>query len=130
MDYKGTKMKMTKLLSIAALTSMTMLSACSINIGGMDDEYGNHMSHRSAAEQESRNRQAISTLVPGESLDSVISRMGAADFSEFASKDGEQKTVLYYRTQRLHADGHTTKDECTPIVFIDGKVIGWGESAL
>ncbi|WP_279513250.1 DUF3192 domain-containing protein [Idiomarina aquatica] len=34
------------------------------------------------------------------------------------------------RTHRTHADGMTTRDECTPIVFIDDKLTGTGELAL
>jgi hypothetical protein len=30
--------------------------------------------------------------------------------------------VLFYRTQRIHKDGLTTKNECTYVEFIDGKL--------
>lgn len=120
-------MKFNKLILATAIASATLLSACSINIGSDEDGYD---SHSTAVKQERNNRNAIAVLVPGESISSVTARMGTADFSEFATIDGKAKTVLYYRTQRVHADGHTTKDECTPIVFTDGKVVGWGESAL
>jgi len=26
--------------------------------------------------------------------------------------------------------GRTTKDETTPLVFVDGELVGWGESAI
>ena len=120
-------MKFNKLILATAIASATLLSACSINIGSEEAGYN---SHAAALKQEKRNRDAIATLVPGDTVSAVIARMGTADFSEFANIDGKARTVLYYRTQRVHGDGHTTKDECTPIVFIDGKVVGWGQSAL
>ncbi len=35
-----------------------------------------------------------------------------------------------YRTHHRHADGATTADETTALVFADGLPIGWGESVL
>jgi hypothetical protein len=37
--------------------------------------------------------------------------------------------VLFYRTHRRDGDGVTTKDECTPLVFKNGLLIGWGDAA-
>ena len=37
--------------------------------------------------------------------------------------------VLFFRTHRTHSDGETTKDECTPLVFRDGVLIGFGDKA-
>jgi hypothetical protein len=34
---------------------------------------------------------------------------------------------LFYRTQRKHSDGETTRDETTPLVFRDNRLIGWGD---
>lgn len=121
-------MRFNKLLIITAITSTTLLSACSINIGA-DDEDG-YISHRSAIKQENNNRMQIASLTPGDELANVMAKMGTADFSEFRQVDGESKHVLYYRTQRLHGDGHTTKDECTPLIFINNKLVAWGHSAL
>ena len=33
------------------------------------------------------------------------------------------------RTHRTHSDGDTTRDETTPLVFEDGKLVGIGERA-
>jgi hypothetical protein len=38
--------------------------------------------------------------------------------------------VLYYRTRRVDDDGITTKNECTPLVFINNELVGWGELSL
>jgi hypothetical protein len=38
--------------------------------------------------------------------------------------------VLLYRTRLVREDGRTTRDETTPLVFVDGELVGWGESAV
>jgi hypothetical protein len=55
--------------------------------------------------------------------------MGVADFNESYQKNGEQIQVLFYRTNRLHKDGLTTKDECTPLIFKNNQLVSWGENA-
>lgn len=44
-------------------------------------------------------------------------------------QDGKLVEILYFRTQRI-PDGLTTDDEFTPYVFIDGKLQGFGWTAL
>ncbi len=34
--------------------------------------------------------------------------------------------VWYYYVETVWVDGLTTRDECMPVVFEDGKLIGWG----
>jgi hypothetical protein len=41
-------------------------------------------------------------------------------------KDGESYEVLYYYTDLKQRDDKITDDELTPLVFQDGKLIGWG----
>jgi len=36
--------------------------------------------------------------------------------------------VWYYFVQSVWMDGLTTEDECMPLVFKDGKLIGWGNA--
>jgi hypothetical protein len=45
---------------------------------------------------------------------------------------GKNKTleVLYYYTDKKKADDAITDDELTPLVFDNGKLIGWGWSFL
>lgn len=45
---------------------------------------------------------------------------------------GENKTfeVLYYYTDKKNADDAITDDELTPLIFDNGKLIGWGWSFL
>ena len=34
--------------------------------------------------------------------------------------------IWYYQVRTVWADGLTTEDECIPLVFADGTLIGWG----
>ncbi|MAD54308.1 MULTISPECIES: DUF3192 domain-containing protein [unclassified Idiomarina] len=76
------------------------------------------------------NRQAIAKLNLNADFESVRNDLGTPDFSERWIEDNNEYQVLFYRTQRVHADGMTTKDECTPIVFKNGSLIGTGQMAL
>ena len=49
-------------------------------------------------------------------------KLGVADFSQTYSHNDQTIRVLFYRTQRKHKDGLTTKDECTYLEFIDGEL--------
>lgn len=74
------------------------------------------------------NRERISQLELGLSTDAVISDLGAPAESE-AFMDGDSEIrVFFYRTTRKHADGETSRDETTPLVFRNNKLIGWGQS--
>lgn len=75
------------------------------------------------------NRRYIAKLTPNMSMEEVKRIMGTPDFNEFYAKDGQQIQVLFYRTHRKEGDGMTSKDECTPLVFSSGNLIGWGETA-
>ena len=41
-------------------------------------------------------------------------------------KDGKSYEVLYYYTDLKQRDDKITDDELTPLVFENGKLIGWG----
>lgn len=81
-------------------------------------------------EREERNRKAIASFNEGATLKQVENEMGTPNFSDLVTVDGVRYRVMYYRTNRVHADGNTTKDECTPLVFADGVLIGTGDLAL
>ena len=113
-------------LAAAILFGLSLgLSGCVISIGG-DGEY----SHQSDwQDKEQKNRKYISQLQQNVSYDEILKRMGIADFNEFHVKGDDTYQVLYYRTQRIDEDGVTTKEECTPMVFKNSALVGWGESA-
>ncbi len=107
-------------LVLVALLSVS-LSACVINVGS-DEDTG-------WQKQEKLNRQHVANLGVGMKLDVVKQMLGSPDFSEAYPDGAAQVEVLFYRTQRRHDDGKTTLDECTPLVFNNGSLIGWGNTA-
>lgn len=115
-------------LAVVALVGLSLgLSGCVISVGGDgDDEYSYQSDWQ---DKEKKNRKHISRLQQDTSYDAILNRMGIADFNEFYTKDEDTYQVLYYRTQRIDSDGVTTKDECTPLVFKNSALVGWGEHA-
>lgn len=75
------------------------------------------------------NQQQLNNLTVGMSAEDIRGLMGTPDFTESFTKDGEMVQVLFYRTHHVKSDGKTTKEECTPLIFKQGKLSGWGEKA-
>ena len=101
-----------------------MLSGCVISVGGDDSGYTSDWKDR-----EYNNRKHVAKLEKDMTYQSVIQTMGVADFSELHEKANDVYRVLFYRTHRIMDDGLTTKDECTPLVFRNNVLIGWGQNA-
>lgn len=59
----------------------------------------------------------------------LISRLGSPDITEAYRHNGQVYQLLYYRTHRKAADGITTADECTALLFIDRHLQAVGEDA-
>ena len=117
---------MKKVGLLISLPLVLALSGCVISIGGGDSsEWGN-----SWKKTQDENRQAIARLNIGDSRDRVLSILGEPSFSESFSQDSKIFQVYYFRTHRTHGDGETTRDETTPVVFLNGKLTGWGDNAL
>ena len=113
--------------AVAALFGLSLgLSGCVISVGG-EGEYGYQSDWQ---DKEKKNRKHISKLEQDTSYEQILNRMGIADFNEFYTKGNDTYRVLYYRTQRIDGDGITTKDECTPLVFKNTALVGWGETAF
>lgn len=109
------------LANLALLASITYVSTGCIYVNGekinVDDW----------RESQLTQREAISRLQLGQGLDAVTGELGTpVDSEAFLDGDTEVK-VLFYRTRRAHADGETTRDEMTPLVFRDNVLVGWGE---
>ena len=117
---------MRKIMLVCALASPLILSGCVVSVGGDSDGYY----AQDWEQRQNNNRRHISRLETDMSFESVSNKMGLADFDESYQRDSDDYRVLYYRTQRMADDGVTTKDECTPIVFRNGRLIGWGDSAI
>jgi hypothetical protein len=117
---------MKKTLIAAAIILPLSLSGCVVSVGGGDGDDGYSSSWQ---DREHQNRKHIAKLMPDINISTVIDRMGVADFNELYKKQDDQIQVLYYRTNRQDGDGVTSKDECTPLVFKNGQLVGWGETA-
>jgi len=109
-------------LLIAAPLAMT-LSGCVIKI---NDDGVDHGFMSDSEDRTYKNRKNISKVQLGASFMDMQEKLGVADFSETFSDGKDTVRVLYYRTQRKHKDGLTTKDECTFLQFINGKLVETG----
>lgn len=110
----------------ALILSTTLLSACVVVVDG-DKKVTSEIS---ITQQEKNNRAAIAGLSLGSQPSMVLTLMGTPDFDERLTKADTDYRVLYYRTHRVIKDGLTTKDECTPLVFENEKLGGWGQEKL
>ncbi len=113
---------------IAAATGLALAaSGCVIHVGP-DEDSGYRSQHR-IEKQEVRNRDAIGRMALGTSVSAAMDQLGEPDYSDLTTVDGKELRILRYRTNRVHADGDTSRDETTPLVFVDGKLVGTGEIA-
>ena len=112
------------LLALLIVTPIAFcLHGCVIKINDDGAEYG------IVSDSEKRtykNRRHISSLHLGTSITDIQQVIGVADFSEAYTSNTETVKVLYYRTQRKHKDGLTTKDECSYLQFINGELVATG----
>jgi hypothetical protein len=77
------------------------------------------------------NNKNIINLKSGASQEEVVKIMGTPAASEsYVAAGGERVSILYYRTEEKKTTVVTAKEECTPIVFINGKLEGWGDRLL
>lgn len=115
-----------RLYRLVILLPLFWLAGCVISVNAHDDEDGPH----GWRDRQERNERAINHLDLSRTKVSIESQLGSPDFVESFVRNGANFTVLYYRTRHVHSDGKTTKDETTPLVFVDGKLVGWGQSAI
>ena len=108
------------------LLSAIVVSGCVINVSDEDGRYAS----RSIERQQLHNRDVISQLRLGVTIEHVRGELGEPDFSEVWDDEGEEVRVLRYRTHRTHSDGDTTADETTALVFRSGELVGIGERAV
>lgn len=119
---------MSKLVLGAVMLISAMTSGCVVYVSDEGDGY--HAHGGSDARHEQRNRDAIAHLDLGTPIDEVLQQLGKPAFSEAWTSGGEEVRVLRYRTHRTQADGDTTVDETTPLVFRAGRLVGVGERAV
>ena len=80
-------------------------------------------------DREEYNKIQVSKLELGLTKQAILELMGSPDISEAKRNGDKELQVMFYRTQHKQADGITTQDECTPLLFVNGTLVGWGESA-
>ena len=74
-----------------------------------------------------RNRNNLNRLTLDMSRQQVLTVMKRPYRSETLSlSNGKRLELFYYHTDLKTPDGAVTDDELTPVVLIEGKVIGWG----
>ncbi len=115
------------LLALIVVAPLSIgLSGCVISVhdGENDDGISTDFENRSL-----KNRKQISTIQLGSSFADIQGRLGVADFSEVYMQTDNTIRVLYYRTQRKHKDGLTTKDECTYLHFVNGELLETGNGS-
>ncbi|BFM09686.1 DUF3192 domain-containing protein [Halioxenophilus aromaticivorans] len=110
---------------LVAITAAVLLQGCII----VD---GDHSWHDDSGwkKQQARNVENIGLLELNSSRAQVMDIMGRPDFTEAFTRGDKDFYVLYYRTHRHKSDGETSKSETTPLVFEDGRLIGWGDEAM
>jgi len=112
-------MKKSLLVLLIALPLAATLSGCVISVKDGD------VQHSLMGDSEDRafeNRKKIAKVQLSSSFADMEDKLGVADFSQTYTYNEQTIRVLFYRTQRLHKDGVTTKDECTYLEFIDGEL--------
>ena len=129
-NYLG-KNRMKKLLLITALAT-PLLSGCIVAVSDGETEHGWSSSYNDSDWRGTHreNRKKISRLEIGEAYKDVLNKFSTPEYSELLKKGDSSYQVLYFATNSQHADGKVTKDECTPLVFKNAKLIGFGEKAL
>lgn len=80
-------------------------------------------------ERETFNLKQIGRLDLGAIKGDVIRLLGSPDISEAKATDNGELLILFYRTHHVKSDGITTRDECTPLLFKNDKLVAWGADA-
>ncbi|CCQ10883.1 FIG00949754: hypothetical protein [Pseudoalteromonas luteoviolacea B = ATCC 29581] len=62
-------------------------------------------------------------------LEDVLETLGSPDLTYVKRENDQVMQITYYRTQLTKPDGITTVDECTGLLFENGKLSLWGPSA-
>ncbi|WP_133468435.1 DUF3192 domain-containing protein [Paraglaciecola marina] len=80
-------------------------------------------------DREAYNKVQISKLELGLHKTNILELLGSPDITEAKRNNDKEFQVMFYRTQHMQADGITTEDECTPLLFENNELIAWGDNA-
>ncbi len=74
------------------------------------------------------NNENLMGLQVGMPQADVVKIMGTPAASEsYEAVGGERVSILYYQTEEKRVTVLSAKEECTPVVFVNGKLVGWGD---
>ena len=116
-------MKKSLLVLLVSLPLVSTLSGCVIAV---NDGETDHSMLGDSTDRSYENRKKIAKVLLGTSFADMQEKLGVADFSQTYTHNEQTVRVLFYRTQRLHKDGLTTKDECTYLEFVNGELTQTG----
>ncbi|MGS2719934.1 DUF3192 domain-containing protein [Paraglaciecola aestuariivivens] len=80
-------------------------------------------------DREEYNKIQISKLELGLEKKNILKLLGSPDITEAKRNGDTELQVMFYRTQHKQADGITTLDECTALLFENNELIAWGDNA-
>lgn len=81
-------------------------------------------------DREAYNKQYIAKLqLDNFTFDQALTELGSPDITEAKKVNNQNYQVMFYRTQHMKSDGITTQDECTALLFVNGVLMGIGQSA-
>ncbi|MCL1138510.1 DUF3192 domain-containing protein [Shewanella pneumatophori] len=80
-------------------------------------------------DRQAYNQAMLTDLTLGQPIADIKTIFGKADFSEAKISNDDTLQILFYRTHHKTSDGQTSKEECTPLLFKQGKLIAWGETS-
>lgn len=131
-------------ISVCMLAGVLAASPSAAERGGHGHMDVKDLPHPQTGEVREKNLANLERLSVGMSKEEMLSVMGserdiqaynlytpAKKFSNpyksgiYRSQGTEYEVVFYY-TDFHTADGKVTEDELTPIIFRDGRVLGWG----
>lgn len=97
--------------------------------GGVLTFYTANPENMTWREREIFNRKYIGRLELGSPSGEVLRLLGPPDLSEAITTSAGELVVYFYRTHHVKSDGVTTRDETTPLIFRNEKLLAWGEPA-
>ena len=115
------------LLIVAAALS---LHGCVISVDSDWSDWSDWSDDEGWKSRQTKNADRIANLDIGKNESQIRTELGVPDFHESFIRGGDTFVILYYRTRHTDSDGDTSKDETTPLVFVDGSLVGWGDSAV
>ncbi|MFY8274811.1 DUF3192 domain-containing protein [Pseudoalteromonas sp. SSDWG2] len=82
-------------------------------------------------DREAYNKRFIARLEPNNPMhiEEVLDTLGTPDLTFVKRRGDDIYQIVFYRTQHVKADGITTKDECTGLLFKNKQLLVWGQQA-